>query len=147
MPQIHLIKLCVGISSIEELQAHRQIQRKEAEERGLRYQPVHITRMTPRRADELLAGGSLYWVIAGKIQARQLLIGLEPVTGEDGIRRCAILMADEIIRTRTRRKRPFQGWRYLKGEDAPKDLLTEDGSDAAPLPRGLRDALDRFGIG
>lgn len=80
-----------------------------------------MTRMTPARREEVENGGSLYWVIAGAIQCRSEIVSLETVDGDDGIRRCAIVMSPEIVRTAAAPRRPFQGWRYLKPEDAPRD--------------------------
>lgn len=115
---VNLIKLSVGSESVESLidwQQNRSTQR-------INGQYFHLTRMWPKRADEILEGGSIYWVIQGVLQARQKITGFEEVIGNDGIRRCAILLDREVIRTEQARKRPFQGWRYLSAEDAPRDL-------------------------
>jgi hypothetical protein len=144
-PALHLVKLCVGTDSIEDL---RQWQSDRAAERlagGFDPRPRHVTRMWPRRAEELLAGGSLYWVIRGLIQVRQRIAGLEEVTGEDGISRCAIVLDPGLIPTAPRPRRPFQGWRYLAAADAPPDLGTAPGEDPG-LPPGLREALSRYGV-
>lgn len=101
--------------------------------------------MWPRREAELLNGGSLYWVIKGVIQARQTVLRLDEVIGEDGIRRCGIVMDPEIIRTQAATRRPFQGWRYLQPIDSPADLgkgaeMQED------LPPELMTALAEIGV-
>lgn len=103
-----------------------------------------MTRMTPARREEVENGGSLYWVIAGAIQCRSEIVSLETVDGDDGIRRCAIVMSPEIVRTAAAPRRPFQGWRYLKPEDAPRDLagLSAGGDD---LPPHLRAKLLEIG--
>ncbi len=119
---IHLIKLCVGVDSVDDLEAwiaQRQAQRRLE---GQPAEQIHTTRMTPKRQAELLDGGSLYWVIKGAVLARQPIIDLRAVTGEDGIKRCQIVMAPELVRTESQPKRAFQGWRYLKAADAPRDL-------------------------
>ena len=90
--------------------------------RGLGAVHSHVTRMFPRRRDDLLDGGSIYWVIKGHVLVRQTLIDMMPVTGEDGIERCARLMAPPLIPTEAQPKRAFLGWRYLRPEDAPTDL-------------------------
>lgn len=144
-PALHLIKLCVGTESIEDL---RQWQSGRAAERlaeGLDPRPRHVTRMWPRRAAELKAGGSLYWVIRGLIQVRQRIADLEEVTGEDGVRRCAIVLEPALIPTALRPRRPFQGWRYLAAADAPPDLGGAAGQEPG-LPPGLREALSEFGV-
>jgi hypothetical protein len=79
--------------------------------------------MWPRREAEIL-DGSLYWVIKGRVLARQRLLGLEPRLGTDGIERCALRLDPEVVRTLPQPRRPFQGWRYLRPEDAPPDLAT-----------------------
>ena len=86
----------------------------------------------PRERDKLLDGGSLYWVVKGSIQCRQRIIDLRPVKGEDGISRCEIVLEPVIIRVRSRRRGPFQGWRYLKGGDAPPDLQSAERSNLPP---------------
>ena len=136
---IHIVKLCVGIDSVEHL----------AEYRARTYAPGepnrHITRMFPRRATEILNGGSLYWVIKGIIQVRQKIIGLEEVIGDDGIRRCAIIMEPELVRTSPAQRRPFQGWRYLEPDNAPADLPRQKAAESA-LPMELNAALAEIGV-
>jgi len=139
--QIHLIKLSVGSESVDSLIAWQATRRAQAQD-GL---PRHVTRMWPRRAGELLAGGSIYWVIQGFVQCRQRIQRLDEAIGEDGIRRCAIVLDPEIRRTAQARKRPFQGWRYLRPEDAPPDLpATRRGEE--PLPDALSAALAEIGV-
>jgi len=144
-PTLHLIKLCVGTDTVEDLlhwQSRRSAERIAA---GLNPRPRHVTRMWPRRADELLRGGSLYWVIRGVIRVRQRIAALEPVTGEDGIRRCAIVFEPALIATLPRPRGPFQGWRYLPASDAPPDIGIAPGDDP-DLPPGLREALTNLGV-
>ncbi len=142
---LHLVKLCVGTDTLEELRAWQSGRAAERLAKGLDPRPRHVTRMWPRRADEVLAGGALYWVIRGAIQVRQRILDLEEVRGEDGIRRCAIVLDPALVATALRPRRPFQGWRYLKPEDAPPDLSTAPG-DEPDLPPGLREALSRYGV-
>ncbi|MCF4099908.1 DUF1489 family protein [Maritalea mediterranea] len=139
---IHLIKLCVGIKNVDELIARRKMLAEAGHGRrdGLN---VHRTRMTPKRRNELLDGGSLYWVMGGKITARQRIVDLVAATDHEGKSCCDILLDPEIFRTVPRPKRPFQGWRYLRAEDAPKDV-TQDDDDA--LPPELAAELDALGL-
>ncbi len=144
-PTLHLVKLCVGADSVED---QLQWQSKRSAERlaaGLDPRPRHVTRMWPRRAEELLQGGSLYWVIRGVIRVRQRIAALEAVTGEDGIRRCAIVFEPALIPTLPRPRGPFQGWRYFAASDAPPDIGAAPGDDPN-LPPGLREALTKFGV-
>jgi hypothetical protein len=113
---LHILKLCVGVSEIEELESWVKDCRKGLETLD------HVTRMFPKRRDEILAGGSLYWVIRGMILCRQPIADLEAVTGADGIGRCRIVFKPQIIPVRPAPRRAFQGWRYLDAADAPPDL-------------------------
>ncbi len=136
---VNLVKLCVGIDSVEHL----------ADYRARHYAPGeanrHVTRMFPRRADDLLAGGSLYWVIKGAIRVRQEIIALEEVIGADGIRRCAIVLNPTLVRTAQALRRPFQGWRYLEPENAPADL-PGPAAQSDELPMELQLALADIGL-
>lgn len=141
---IHLIKLCVGVKEIDQLEASIRRQTAARRAAGEPEVTIHVTRMMPSRKDEIEAGGSLYWVINGAVQCRSEIIALEKIQGEDGIKRCAIIMSPEVIRTAPSPKRPFQGWRYLKPEDAPRDL-TGPGEGGAGLPDELRARLMEIG--
>ena len=118
---IHLIKLCVGATSLNDL-ASWQAQRLDDKRRaGEKPELLHITRQTPKRAEEVLDGGSLYWVMNGFITARQRLLELRPVE-RDGIPHCALVYHPDLITVEPRPRRPFQGWRYLEAADAPRDM-------------------------
>ena len=142
---LNLIKLCVGAESADDQRAWIEMRIAERRAAGLDPRSRHVTRMWPKRAEELLEGGSLYWVIKGVLQARQKIEDLQEVIGEDGIRRCAIIMSPKLILTEPRPRRPFQGWRYLDAKDAPPDLRNQDPS-AANLPPELALALDGLGV-
>ena len=135
---LHMLKLCVGAERVEDLtdwQADRMAERRAA---GLAPVPFHVTRMWPKQAEALTAGGSLYWVFKGLVLARQRILGLEPRRGEDGIERCALRLDAQVVRTVPQPRRPFQGWRYLRPEDAPRDLLSTPAGDVPPaLAAGL----------
>lgn len=141
MQPLNIIKLCVGAESVEDLTAW------QAENRA-RWAPgtsEHITRMWPKRTDEVLAGGSLYWVIKGQILCRQRILGLDRRTGSDGIDRCAIVLDAEVIRTTAAARRPFQGWRYLPAAESPPDLPRGRAREDA-LPPDLARALAEIGL-
>lgn len=134
----HLLKLCVGAEKVEDL----------IEWQTARYgtgPAMHVTRMWPKRDAEILDGGSLYWVFKGLVLARQKVLGLEEVIGADGIRRCAILLDRDVIRTEAMPRRAFQGWRYLAPDDAPKDIV-KGRTREEPLPRELMAALTEMGL-
>ena len=138
---IHLVKLSVGTETVEDLLAWQSSARAQ----GRDGYPRHVTRMWPKREEALLKGGSIYWVIKGFLQCRQEILRLDEVIGEDGIRRCAIVLNPAIIRTTTAKKRPFQGWRYLKPDQAPRDLSGRP-SEEEPLPAKLAGALADIGV-
>lgn len=140
---INLVKLCVGAERVEDLETWQAARVAQ----GLQTQPRHVTRMWPKREAELLSGGSLYWVFKGLILARQKIIRLDEVIGEDGIRRCGIVFDPEIIRTESQPRRAFQGWRYLAVEDAPRDLVASSSRKGeAALPHEMAAALADIGI-
>jgi hypothetical protein len=112
---LHLLKLAVGVENVDEL---RRIRAERAAERGGSWV---YTRNRPRRAAEVLAGGSIYWVIRGHIRVRQLVSGFRSERDANGRRYCLIEIDDELVPTCDRAWRPFQGWRYLAPEDAPAD--------------------------
>lgn len=141
MGTLNLIKLSVGSDSVESLMAWQSSTPAKGPD-GL---PRHITRMWPRRDTELLEGGSIYWVVQGLVQCRQRILRLDEVVRADGIRRCAIVLDPEVIRTQTAPKRPFQGWRYLPGAEAPADL-PENRQDEDALPASLSAALADIGV-
>lgn len=136
---LHLIKLCVGAGSVDELAAWIDFRRHEALARGQEPEQFHTTRMIPKRADEILDGGSLYWVIKGVVQVRQQVLQIRPFTDSEGIKRCDLVLKPELILTRSQPRRPFQGWRYLKAEDAPADLSAR--SERQELPEDMRREL------
>ena len=142
---LHLQTLCVGCDSVEDLRSWIAERMAEKRRRGLPEEQIHTTRMAPKRAAELLDGGSLYWVIKGVIVVRQPLLDLRSAKGADGIERCDLALAPELIATRPAPRRPFQGWRYLADVDAPKDVSTDEA--AAPgLPPHLVVELRSLGL-
>ena len=142
---LNLVKLCVGAERVEDLEAWQRARVAERMALGLDRRPRHVTRMWPRRADELLDGGSLYWVFKGLILARQRIEELQETRGEDGVLRCAIVLDPQVVRTEASPRRPFQGWRYLAGEAAPRDL-PQGAETMNELPGDLRRALEEIGV-
>ena len=131
---IHILKLCVGAKSPDLLEAWQ----------SERPDPVHhVTRMWPRRADDIIGKGSIYWVMDGEIRARQKIIDLVEVTGEDGIRRCKMCFERGLTLVVPTARRPFQGWRYLQPQDAPPDIGKIGHSD---LPPEIAGELSKLGL-
>ena len=131
---LNLIKLCVGCDTPQDLLDWRAERRAQ----GGRISVVH-TRQTPKRAAELLDGGSLYWVFKGVILARQAVVEIR--TLEEGVRRrCEIELEDVLLATAPQPRRAFQGWRYLDSKEAPADLPSSDVGEPMPvdLARELR---------
>ncbi len=141
---LNLVKLCVGVSAIEELQAWVDYRLEQQRMAGKHPEQYHVTRMVPKRMDELLDGGSLYWVIKGNIQLRQHISDIRPFTDDEGVGRCKIVLEPKLIATEWQPKRAFQGWRYLKGEEAPRDLKTS--GEMAELPPQLQAELALLGL-
>jgi len=138
---LNIIKLCVGAESVEDLEQWQ----RENRARWAAGTAEHITRMWPKRADEVLAGGSLYWVIKGILLCRQRILALEPRRGSDGIDRCAIVLDAEVVRTEAAARRPFQGWRYLDPKESPPDLPKLRARDDV-LPAEMARALAEIGL-
>lgn len=140
---VNLLKLCVGAESVEDLEGwigERMAARRAA---GEPEEQIHTTRMVPKRMEELLEGGSLFWVIKGGIQCRQRLLDIRPFTDAEGIGRCHLVLEPVLARTEWQPRRPFQGWRYLAAADAPADIGA--GGDAA-MPAPLRRELAELGL-
>ena len=142
---LHLIKLAVGCESVRDLKGRVAERMKTAKQKGLPRHHIHITRMVPKRGEELLAGGSLYWVIKGEIAAREKIIAIEPFRDSDGIGRCRLVMQPKVIAVMQRPMRGFQGWRYLADGDVPPDLGSV-GAGVAAMPEPLRRELRDLGL-
>jgi hypothetical protein len=140
---LHLIKLCVGVETLQELAEWQKGRLAELKKKKKPLELVHMTRQTPKRAEELLDGGSLYWVIKGQVAARQRLIDLRPAT-KNGVPHCGIIYEPKLVATARRSHRPFQGWRYLSTSDAPPDV--RDLKDGKGLPAALKAELADLGL-
>jgi hypothetical protein len=142
---LHLIKLCVGCDSVKELDAWIRARLAEKKRRGQPREHVHTTRMMPKRVDELLDGGSLYWVIRGQVMCRQRLRDVRSFRDGEGIGRCRLVLTPKLVLTQPRPTRAFQGWRYLDPQAAPKDL-DRAAPGAAAMPESLRRELRGLGL-
>lgn len=139
-----MIKLCVGVATLEELEGYRN---ERAHWWGADYGEdvhVHRTRTRPKRAAEMEGVSSIYWVISGVIRCRQVILRLAEAVDSEGLACCDIIMAPELIRTVPRPKSPFQGWRYLESKDAPPDI--DQGGFAEEGSLELAEELARLGL-
>ena len=135
---LHMMKLCVGASGPDELARWQR-------DRFGGAPAQHVTRMWPKRQDELLAGGSIFWVFKGTMLARQRILDLQQRTGGDGITRCALLLDPKLVPVAAVPRRAFQGWRYLKPGDAPPDVPATRAAETAQIlaeHRGRQAHLD-----
>ena len=131
---LHLLKLCVGIGSLAELDASINQRLDRCRTAGLPAEQAHTTRVFPKRTAEIVGGGSLFWVIRGQIAARQPVREIRPFVDADGINRCYLVLEPIVIGVSPRPCRPFQGWRYLEEHARPLDLTEAD----AALPEQMR---------
>ncbi len=140
---LHLLKMAVGVASLDEL---RQLRAQRIKRLGGSWV---YTRNQPRRAEAVLAGGSLYWVIRGQIRVRQRITGFKSERDDKGRAYCLIGVHPELVPTQWRPWRPFQGWRYLTAADAPPDLAGSAGSPGAKsgaMPERLLAELRALGL-
>ncbi|MGY4801156.1 DUF1489 family protein [Teichococcus aerofrigidensis] len=137
---LHILKLCVGPRDIAALRAAQA--RRVALDPPLR----HLTRMAPKRAEEILEGGSLYWVVAGFVSVRQRILEIRQEPGADGTPHTALVLDPVLTPVAARPVKPFQGWRYLAAEVAPPDLAAgaTPAEGLADLPAALRRSLEEL---
>ena len=120
---IHLKKLAVGISSIEELfERQKDIASRYGE-------IIHITRNRPQRALNLLDGGSIYWVIKRQVKVRQRILAVKELISNDGKKSAGIVLENKLVKVRPTPMKPFQGWRYYNVEEIPPDIDDDVFSD------------------
>ena len=141
---VHLLRMAVQVESIahlKQIQAdrlHKQLAQGEA---GL----YTYSRNIPKRADDLIDGGSIFWVIKRYIRVRQRILGIERHTNEEGRPYCAFQIEAEPIKVVPRRQKAFQGWRYLKPEDVPSDIGVSR-SQATDMPTEMANELRELGL-
>ena len=138
---LHLIKLSVGSDSLDHLKAWQKQWLKEQKAQGKKLELIHVTRQMPKRADELLDGGSIFWVVKGWIVARQTILDLREVE-KNGLPHCGIVYDKKVVPVQMRQHRAFQGWRYLTAKDAPRD----SNASGDELPDSLRKELAELGL-
>jgi hypothetical protein len=137
---VHLIKLCVGVETLRELAEWQARRLKRLAQAGKTPEHCHRTLQTPRRRDEILDGGSLYWVIKGFVLVRQRIVDLRADVKDDGTTCCGIVLDTALVPTRPQPRRAFQGWRYLEFADAPPDAKNF-ADEIDDMPRAMRKEL------
>ncbi len=142
---LHLIKLCVGCDSVKDLEGWIRQRVNANEKRGARPEHIHTTRMMPKRADELVDGGSLYWVIRGQIMCRERVTDIRAFVDKEGVGRCRLVLEPKVVLVEPRPFRAFQGWRYLTAKDAPRDL-DRAAPGARDMPEEMRRELRDLGL-
>jgi hypothetical protein len=137
---LHLLKMCVGCDSVEELRAWQDNRRLRGEAL------VHRTRNMPKRAAEVLDGGSLYWIIKGEVRVRQRIVGLDPGVDGEGRHFCQIRFDPLLVETIRQPRRPMQGWRYLEAADAPPDRDPNLRDEVEAMSEPMRKELRALGL-
>jgi hypothetical protein len=136
---VNLLRMAVGCESVDQIRSFQE------ERRGEEPDVYTFTRNVPKRIDELIDGGSIYWVVKRFIQVRQRILGIEKDTAENGRPFCRIRLQPELVRTELRPHRAFQGWRYLPPEDAPPDIFGQL-QQSDQLPREMAEELRELGL-
>ena len=142
---VNLVKLCVGITAVGQLEQLQATRRRESSENGRLPVNIHITRNKPKRSQEIIDHGSLYWVIRRQIRVRQRIIRVDDLEDLEGKKRCGLILDPQLIRTEHRAYRPFQGWRYLEQSDAPLDL-TSNQEAGVGMPSDMEEELRELGL-
>lgn len=140
---VHIIKLSVGTDSLADLAEWQAARLAQMRAQGRKPELMHVTRQTPKRAAEVLDGGSIFWVVKGFVVARQKLLELRPLE-IDGVAHCGFVCDATLMPVRGQPRRAFQGWRYLDPKDAPPDM--PEGSGHEDLPEHLRQELRALGL-
>ena len=135
---VHILKLAVGVDDLAEL---RKVQKQRKADRGFY---CFYTRNAPRREDEVLDGGSVYWVIKGFIQARQRIRGFVPIVNRRGRPAVLVKIEAKIVPTDAQPRRAFQGWRYLTPDEAPRDQ--RKAKRGKEMPQAMARALRELGL-
>ena len=141
---LNILKLCVGVETVEDLAQWQAGRIRDQKKRGVKKpELMHVTRMMPKRKDEILGGGSLYWVIKGQIAVRQKLLDIRAVT-KNGTPHCGLVYEPRLVPLQRRAHRAFQGWRYFDPKDAPPDARGAKGLEK--LPERLQAELVELGL-
>jgi hypothetical protein len=143
---LHIVKLCVGCESVEDLAVWQKKRLADQKSRGHKPQLKHVTRNTPKRGDEIAGEGSLYWVVKGTIRCRQKIVRFVSRKDATGKPACEIHLDPKLVRTAPKPMRAFQGWRYLEASGAPRDLDAKTAQAEAKLPPQMAEELRALGL-
>ena len=124
---VNLVKLCVGITSINQLEQLQSMRRGEYIKAGRAPVNIHITRNKPKR------------------RVRQKIIRIDDIEDSEGKKRCCLVLDPDLIKTEHRAYRPFQGWRYLEQSDAPADLSANQKPESG-MPSEMEEELRGLGL-
>ena len=143
---LHIVKLCVGCDSVEDLAAWQKKRIKDMKAKGQKPQLKHVTRNTPKRGEEIAGKGSLYWVIKGTIRCRQKIVRFVSRKDREGNPACEIHLDRTLVRTHPKPMRAFQGWRYFEAKSAPADLDARSAAEIGKLPPKMAEELRALGL-
>lgn len=129
---LHLTKVAYGAQSLEEMRTWFATRGAEAR---------LTTRYLPKRHEEIVSGGSLFWIFKHQLVMRSPILRFEPAEGN----RTFIVIEPRLVLVHPVPKRAHQGWRYLADEDAPRDLgAGESAGDV--MPGELAGELAKLGL-
>jgi hypothetical protein len=138
---LHMLKLSVGVKEVAQLRAIQTL--RAAADPPLRHQ----TRMMPKRRDDILDGGSIFWVIGGFVQLRQRLLDIIEDRWDDGTPCAGLVLDPVLVPVEARPVKAFQGWRYLDAASAPPDVAAmREAPGAQAMPAAMLRELRTLGL-
>ena len=138
---VHLVKMAVGISSVEHL---KDMQKKcWADKDGIIH---HFTRNKPKRSHELLDGGAIFWIIKGYIRVKQRVRGFNEIFDRNKKRRCRITLDPKLVRVEMLAHKPIQGWRYMEDDIAPAAVNANHAVCIDGFPDAMVEELKSLGL-
>jgi hypothetical protein len=142
---IHILRRAFHAESIEDFAEWQAERRKEMKANGQKPRTRTMLRAFPTRKEELLDGGSIYWIIKGAIRARQRVLAVEQNPDPSSRRKCMIVLESKLTPTVPYPVRARRGWRYLEPNAVPPDL-DKAGRGVDKLPANLAAELRELGL-
>ena len=142
---VHLLRRAFHSESLEDLAEWQAERRKEMRAKGQKPKTRTLLRNFPTRQEELLDGGSIYWIVKGHIRARQRILDIQQNADPESRRRCVLVLETKITPTMPYPVRARRGWRYLEPNDVPPDL-DKAGKGVDKLPETLAAELRELGL-